>query len=147
MRRSIEPPPRGIDLPCEENKTDGFGTKTLNEGNAFKNPTMKRQITLPKHLSAEARKMGREIAAEYGIEDAAGLRILVSGLEAWDRATQARQAIDREGMTLTDRWGQVKTHPLCTVERDARAQFLASLKQLNLDLEPLRDKPGRPPGR
>jgi hypothetical protein len=91
--------------------------------------------------------MGREIANEYGIDDSAGLRILVSGLEAWDRACKARQVIDTEGMTLTDRWGQVKNHPLCTVERDARAQFMAALKQLNLDLEPLRDRPGRPPGR
>jgi P27 family predicted phage terminase small subunit len=108
---------------------------------------MKRTFNLPKHLSAEARRMGREIATEYGIEDAAGLRILVSGLEAWDRACKARQAIDADGMTLSDRWGQLKINPLCAVERDARAQFMAAMKALNLDLEPLRDKPGRPPGR
>jgi len=50
-------------------------------------------------------------------------------------------------MTLSDRWGQLKINPLCAVERDARAQFMAAMKALNLDLEPLRDKPGRPPGR
>ena len=45
-----------------------------------------------------------------------------------------------------DRFGQVKSHPLLSVERDSRAQYLAALKALNLDLEPLRDKPGRPGG-
>jgi hypothetical protein len=36
---------------------------------------------------------------------------------------------------------------LLPVERDSRAQWLAALKALNLDLEPLHDKPGRPGGK
>jgi phage terminase small subunit len=59
----------------------------------------------------------------------------------------AQQTIREEGASTRDRWGQVKSHPLLTVERDARAQFLAAMRQLNFDLEPLRDKPGRPLGR
>jgi hypothetical protein len=62
---------------------------------------MKKTINFPKHISAEARRMGRDIATEYGIDDSAGLRILTSGLEAWDRATKARQVIDTEGMVCT----------------------------------------------
>jgi hypothetical protein len=108
---------------------------------------MKKQPSFPKHLSAEARRMGREISLEFGIDDSAGVRILVAGLEAWDRAAGARTAIDKAGVFLVDRWGQTKSNPLCSVERDARGQFLAAMKQLNLDLEPLHDKPGRPGGR
>ena len=42
------------------------------------------------------------------------------------------------------RFEQVKAHPMTTVERDSRAAFMAGLKALNLDLEPLHDGPGRP---
>jgi len=98
-------------------------------------------------LSAEARKFKKGILEEYTIDDAAGLRILETACEAFDRMRSAQKTIQKDGMTVTDRWGQIKAHPLCSVERDSRAQFLAALKQLNLDLEPLQNAPGRPAGR
>ena len=106
---------------------------------------MKDKKRPPDHLSDEAKKIWKDILAEYSIEDAAGLRILRVSLESFDRAQSARQAIDGEGMTVQDKFGQTKPHPLLAIERDSRAAFLAGLKALNLDLEPLRDKPGRPP--
>lgn len=101
----------------------------------------------PGHLSAEAKKIWKSLLDEYGITDAAGLKILQSSLEAYDRAQFARKAIDMDGMTTLDKAGQVKAHPLLACERDSRAAFLAGLKALNLDLELLRDRPGRPGGR
>ncbi len=101
----------------------------------------------PSHLSKEAKKIWLELQMEYGIDDPAGLRILRVLLEAYDRAQAARAQIDRDGMTFVDKAGQIKCHPLLPVERDSRAAFLAGLKALNLDLEPLHDKPGRPAGR
>ena len=98
----------------------------------------------PGHLSKEARRIWKEILSEYDINDAAGLRILRVACEAFDRAQAARGTIDRDGMTTVDKFGQVKSHPLLPVERDSRAAFLAGLKHLNLSLEPLRDRPGRP---
>ncbi len=101
----------------------------------------------PSHLSLEAKKVWSEILKEYSIDDAAGLRILRVALEAFDRAQAARAAIDKEGMTVMDKFGQIKPHPLLPIERDSRAAFLAGLKALNLDLEPLQTRPGRPSGR
>ena len=101
----------------------------------------------PSHLTAEAKKIWREILDEYDVNDAAGLRILRVALEAFDRAQAARATIDKDGMTIKDKFDQTKPHPLLSVERDSRAAFLAGLKALNLDLEPLRDRPGRPAGR
>lgn len=108
---------------------------------------MKNATRPPGHLSKEGKKIWRDLITEYGIEDVAGLRILRVALEAFDRAQSAREAIDKEGMTVTDKFNQTKPHPLLPIERDSRAAFLAGLKALNLDLEPLRDKPGRPGGR
>lgn len=108
---------------------------------------MKNSNRPPGHLSKEAKKIWKQLIAEYSIDDVAGLKILRVALESFDRAQSAREAIDRDGMTVIDKAGQVKPHPLLPIERDSRAAFLAGLKALNLDLEPLRDRPGRPGGR
>ncbi len=98
----------------------------------------------PHHLSPESRRIWREIVAEYGIGDSGGLRILRVALESFDRAQACRRAIDGDGLTVVDRFGIPKPHPLLASERDNRAAFLNGLRLLNLDLEPLRDRPGRP---
>lgn len=108
---------------------------------------MKNDQKAPRHLSKEAKRTWKEILCEYGIDDAAGLRILRVALEAHDRCQVARAAIDKDGMTVKDKFGQVKPHPLLATERDSRAAFLQAIKQLNLDIEPLKDRPGRPSGR
>jgi phage terminase small subunit len=109
---------------------------------------MKAKISPPAHLTKEARRLWKALLAEWPtVGDVAGLAILKTGLEAFDRATGARLAIDKDGLTIVDRFGIAKPHPLLPAERDARGQWLAALKQLNLDVEPLRDKPGRPGGR
>ncbi|RIK36221.1 MAG: phage terminase small subunit P27 family [Chloroflexi bacterium] len=106
---------------------------------------MKKQA--PKHLSREAKLWWRRLIDEYGIDDNAGLLLVQTAMESFDRMRAAQAAIEADGATVKDRFDQPKAHPLLSVERDARAQMLAALKQLNLDLEPLRDGPGRPPGR
>ena len=98
-------------------------------------------------LSKEAHKLQLNILREYEISDGAGLAILKTALESFDRMNEAREIISKEGLQVCDRFGQLKAHPLLVIERDSRSQFLAALKQLNLDLEPLRDAPGRPGGR
>ena len=108
---------------------------------------MKNTQKAPKHLSTEAKKIWKEIQAEYQIDDSAGLRILRVALEAFDRAQAAREAIDRDGMTFLDKAGQVKSHSLLPTERDSRAAFLSGLKGLNLDVSPLQSRPGRPNGK
>lgn len=100
----------------------------------------------PDHLSDEARGWWSRIVAEYDVSDQGGMLLLQTALEAFDRMKAAARRIDVDGEAVVDRFDQVKPHPLLTAERDARSQMLAALKQLNLDLEPLRDAPGRPPG-
>ena len=100
----------------------------------------------PQHLSTDAQDWWGAIQQEYGIEDNAGRLLLQTALEAFDRMKNAAEKIDEDGVAITDRFDQIKPHPLLPAERDARSQMLAALKQLNLDLEPLRDGPGRPGG-
>ena len=100
----------------------------------------------PEALSVEARSWWKRLAKEYDISDEAGLLLLQTALEAFDRMRTAQAAIAEDGVTIKDRWGQVKQHPLLAVERDSRAGMLAAIKSLSLDLEPLHARPGRPPG-
>lgn len=100
----------------------------------------------PAHLSAEAQREWRRLAEGYELDDPAARLILTTAFEAFDRMRGAQEKLAAEGVTYRDRFGKPKLHPAVTVERDARAAWLAALKQLNLDLEPLRDGPGRPPG-
>jgi P27 family predicted phage terminase small subunit len=104
------------------------------------------QVRAPGHLSADARRWWRELQREYALDDPAGLLLLQTGMEAFDRMKAAQAQIARDGQTVLDRFDQPKPHPMLTVERDARAQLLAALKALNLDLEPLKSGPGRPGG-
>ena len=98
----------------------------------------------PKHLSQEAQKIWQAIIDEFQIDDSAGVEILRVSLEAFDRAQAARADIEKRGMMYQDRFGQIKVHPLLCVERDARAAFLAGLKQLGLEPDLMKaKKPGR----
>ncbi|MBP7568796.1 MAG: hypothetical protein KBA95_01935 [Acidobacteria bacterium] len=98
-------------------------------------------------MSDEARREWLRLTEEYALDDPAAQLILTTAFEAFDRMRGAQRELTLAGgVTFRDRFGKPKVHPAVAVERDARAGWLAALKQLNLDLEPLRDAPGRPPG-
>ena len=65
--------------------------------------------------------------------------------ECRDTAVEALAAIKKDGAYTVDKYGQRRSHPAATVLRDARAGELSALRQLHLDMEPIRDV-GRPGG-
>jgi P27 family predicted phage terminase small subunit len=101
----------------------------------------------PKHLSKEGQTLWNKLLNEYSIEDEAGLLILQTAMEAFDRMREAQAIIKVEGLLLPDRFAQMKAHPLTITERDSRSAMMQALKSLNLDLEPLQERAGRPEGR
>jgi len=100
----------------------------------------------PKSLSTEGGAIWKRLLADYEINDEAGLLLLQTGLEAYDRLKQCQKAIARDGPQVRDRFNQLKAHPLLPAERASRTQMLAAFKQLHLDIEPLHAQPGRPAG-
>lgn len=100
----------------------------------------------PAHLSKEAAGWWKRIQSEYSIDDDAGHLLLQTALECFDAMRSAQARIEADGMVTRGSTKQLTAHPLLAVIRDSRAQMLSALKALNLDLEPLRDGPGRPPG-
>jgi len=88
--------------------------------------------TAPAHLSAAAKKLWARLTADFHLDDAAGMLLLQSACEAFDRLQEARRLIDKEGAIVRDRWGQAKSHPACGIERDARGQMHGALRLLKL---------------
>jgi P27 family predicted phage terminase small subunit len=84
----------------------------------------------PQHLSTRAQEVWRTMGPEKAHNP--GRRLLLqSGLEALDRADQAREAIAREGMTTkTESTGAVHINPLVKVEREARGQAVKILDSI-----------------
>ena len=100
----------------------------------------------PQDLSQAAKTWWVTLTRDYMIEanDSAGLLLLETALRAFDRMTDAQALIVEHGMVSGDRFGQLRPNPACVIERDSRAAMLMALKSLNLDLEPLHQRPGRP---
>jgi P27 family predicted phage terminase small subunit len=86
----------------------------------------------PKHLSLTARKLWRDICASHEVAHANQFALLRSACEAFDRAEGARQILAAEGITTKDRFGQLRAHPACAIERDARGQMIACFRALGL---------------
>lgn len=99
----------------------------------------------PEHFSQEAKDIWHGLIQEFGIRDVAGLKILKVACECYMRAQGCREIIEKDGPVVLDRFHKKKPHPLLAPERDAKNGFLAALKALNLDLEPV-GAVGRPPG-
>jgi phage terminase small subunit len=99
----------------------------------------------PAEYCADAAKLWRDVLAGWDL-DAPALVLLDSACQALMRVRQAQNLIAKDGIMIIDRFGQSKPHPAVLVERDSTQTLLRNLRALNLDLEPLRDKPGRPPG-
>ena len=100
----------------------------------------------PKGLGRAGKALFAALQSEYGVVDAGGVELLATAARCADLEHDAMQMARAEGLALTDRYGQRRPHPCLSVARDARAQKLMALRQLNLDVEPLHERAGRPGG-
>ena len=94
-------------------------------------PEANRRETPPKHLEPPEAALWAELTANYRF-DRASLVILGEGLTSLMRARRCRQAIERDGETIADRFGQMAAHPLIVHEKTARQSFLSAMKVLRL---------------
>ena len=110
---------------------------------------MKTAPDAPKDLSTTAKAWWKTLVNDYAIEgnDSAGIFLLEVALRAFDQMRIAEASIVEHGQVSPDKNGQLRPNPSCVILRDSRAAMLSAMKSLNFDLEPKRDKPGRPGGR
>lgn len=99
-------------------------------------------LEAPKHLRPDTATWWASVAADYLLEPH-HVRLLTLACEAWDRCHEARQALEKHGLTYADRFGQPHPRPEVSIERDSRIGFARLVRELNLDLDPPDEQ--RPP--
>jgi len=88
----------------------------------------------PEDLGDAGHELWRKLMEAYALGDEHGKAVLAIACRAADRAESCRLKVAKEGMTVKDRWRQIRPHPLLAVERAARQQMLQALRQLSLPL-------------
>jgi hypothetical protein len=82
----------------------------------------------------------------YRIDDVGGQELLFQACAMADRVTALRARIDADGEILITRGGVMKEHPGLRGELAGRAFIVKTLRNLGLDVEPVRPTVGRPGG-
>src|SRR5262249_21640636 len=99
----------------------------------------------PPNLGPAGVTLWQSITAEYDISDAGGRALLEQCAFAYDRAERLRAEIDAAGEIIRGSRGP-REHPGLRGELAARAFVVRTLQRLGINLEAIRQGPGRPPG-
>jgi len=87
----------------------------------------------PDHLSEASKEIWNRLF--YKIETPGRAILLQTALEAYDRALEARQVVDREGLTWeSETSGAIHAHPAVKIEREYLAIVVKVFNQLRLNL-------------
>ena len=94
----------------------------------FRNSVM----TPPEHLKAAGKYLWTATMDEWALEDSA-LIVLATSCQCADRLTEIREALDRDGIMITDPSGRQRSHPLLAAESQVHGILLRAWNQLSLD--------------
>ena len=100
-------------------------------------------IRAPAHLSEDTAQWFKSVHADFDLEPHHD-KLLGLACEAFDRCRQARETLDRDGLTVPTGDGGLKAHPCIGIERDSRLAFARLLRELDLDAEGPSER-ARPP--
>lgn len=100
-------------------------------------------VPAPENLSESSQAIWGDVVADYEMSSVELARLKL-GLEALDRAQEARRVLDRDGLMVVDRYGAPKLHPLTVVEKDARNAAATILRGLGLEAVVAVPAPRRP---
>jgi P27 family predicted phage terminase small subunit len=88
----------------------------------------------PKSLGKTGRKFWESVLAAYALEDEHHCRLLENAALCLDRAAAAREQIKKDGITCTNRFGELREHPAANTERQSMTLFRQHVRELGLDL-------------
>src|SRR5688572_18121750 len=101
----------------------------------------------PKKLTTRSRDLWRSVLSDFELAPAE-LVSLEQALRLLDRADEAAARVAAEGMSVLDRYGGIRAHPLVDVEVRCRRQFVDIAKSLGVRLDETspRTRAGGKPG-
>lgn len=89
----------------------------------------------PAYLSGAGRTLWLSLFKTYTFDLPASVLLLDSLVEAWDRVQQCREALNGAPLTVTDKHGGVRVHPLVVEQRNCREQVARLAKTLRIHVE------------
>jgi P27 family predicted phage terminase small subunit len=99
----------------------------------------------PAHLSRRSRAFWRRVVADLELEPG-HFELLRRLCEAMDRCDEAIAVLEEDGLTVEDRFGQIRPHPAVVIEIQNREHVLRLLQALKLgegdpqsSIQPARD--------
>ncbi len=95
----------------------------------------------PKHLSQEAASLWRSILKEYTFEDTHDLKTLALCCECVDTITAGREALEKDGSYITNRFDELRPHPAHAIIRDQKTLYAKLVKCLKLGDDPPQPAP------
>lgn len=98
---------------------------------------MKRPAATPKpppHLTAATRQWWQDVVEAYEL-DSHHIRMLSIAAQCWDEHDTATALVRKEGLVVTMPSGASRPHPAIRIANEARALFLRTLRELDLDME------------
>jgi hypothetical protein len=98
----------------------------------------------PSTLREPGRTLWSSIMSEYAITDGGGRLLLQQIAETVDEIASEAAIIEAEGRMIKGKFGRIP-HPLLRHQTSLRAFVARAVRQLGLDVEPVRPI-GRPPG-
>jgi len=96
-----------------------------------------------KPLRAATKEWIKSVEDKFILDNHHKMILRLAG-QAWDRATEARNEISKNGLTYLDRFGQPHASPACKIENDSMIIFSRLIRELDLDGEQPTETP-RPP--
>jgi hypothetical protein len=91
---------------------------------------------IPSHIKESGRKWLNGVLAEYDVPQndlsSSKRSALFMAAECLDRLREVREQIGKDGLQVPDRFGVMRAHPLCAVERDNRLTFIRITRQLGI---------------
>jgi phage terminase small subunit len=97
----------------------------------------------PAHLSPAMAAWWRSLCRRYKFQPQ-HLRVLEAACDSWDRTVAARAEVLRDGLTVPNRFGELRPHPSLATERDNRIAFVRCVRELALADDDL-PRDSRPP--
>lgn len=93
-----------------------------------------RRPEAPSILGERGRDLWDRVLADYEMA-AAELAVLEAACASYDRLHEAQATLNRDGLTVLDRYDAPKAHPMTAVVRDATTLLARCLRQLDVDLD------------
>lgn len=88
-----------------------------------------------KRLKTRGLAFWKIVTDEFTLTDG-DCELLLVACELLDRAQQCRELLEKDGLTIVDRFNQTKSHPALEGERQSLLAFIKVRRELGLDVAP-----------